>query len=546
MLPAVNSSGKRIAPIKGGRGICPGCGGEMIAKCGDTNAHHWAHRRGEDCDSWREPMTDWHIAWQECFPEECREVWVGPNREHRADVKGRGKVLEVQRSSISAAEIQEREQFYGDMAWMLCGEDFEGRFTMRPCDDEDRIRFRFKWKNMKRCWLSAEEDIYIHFRKGIAKVLEVNGNGEGVLEFVSIDEFRASFDDKFDPAPVQRDGKKFAPLIPEFTEKCFECFGAIRGIMLDDSDYRFYEAMPSLQKQREVCAYILRFRNDRLVSNLLDPPLQTVEAEWFHQIVGGFAQVTSLPAELFYRHRTVEGVQRYHDSAARVWGSRRKALEGWKEFRSRVEKTEAEMGQSILSIAQELHGALVSAKRQRMLCSHVKMQPIIIKKFFAFTPQLLEPEFEKYIFHARRDPSFPRDSSHTFSVFSECQPSKEQVRELLALMPRGYMARIKKNVIYMESVATREDQRRAEEEAERRARDREARERALRERLSWPIEKVCDHLSYAVNGQASETVLLAQHVALFPGSKWNDSSSDSRTIAANVLEKFNPLSIWKS
>ena len=151
MLPAVDSSGNRIAPIKGGRGICPGCGGEMIAKCGDTNVHHWAHLRDKDCDTWREDVTDWHLAWQECFPEECREVWVGRNREHRADVKGRGKVLEVQRSSISPAEIQEREQFYGDIAWMLCGEDFDGRFTMRPCNDEDEIRFTFKWKRMRRC-----------------------------------------------------------------------------------------------------------------------------------------------------------------------------------------------------------------------------------------------------------------------------------------------------------------------------------------------------------------------------------------------------------
>ena len=546
MLPAVDSSGNRIAPIKSGRGVCPGCGGEMIAKCGDTNVHHWAHRRGDDCDTWREPMTDWHLAWQECFPEECREVWVGPNREHRADVKGRGKILEVQRSSISAAEIQEREQFYGDMAWMLCGEDFEGRFKMWPCNDEDRIRFSFKWKNIKRCWLAAERNIYIHFKKGIGRVLEVNGNGEGVLEFITVDEFRDVFDDRFDPAPAQEAGKKFVPLIPGFTEKCFECFGSIRNMVFTDSDYCFHKTLPELQKQREVCAYILRFRSEGLISDLLDPPLYSVEADWFHQNVGELAKVTSLPAELFYRHRTVDGVQRYHDSAARVWDRRRGALDEWKNFRSKVAKIEAVMGQSILSIAQELHGELVSAKRQRMLCSYVKMQPVIVSKFLDFAPQLLAPEFEKYIFRARRDPDFPR-ASDSFSVFSECQPSREQVKELLALMPRGHMERIKKSVVHMELVAAREDQRRAEEEAERRARDREARERALRERLSWPIEKICDHLSYAVNGQASETVSLAQHVAMFSGSAWASSVSEFElAVAKESLKKFNPLSIWKS
>jgi len=539
MLPAVDSFGKRIAPIKGGRGICPGCGGEMIAKCGDTNVHHWAHRRGEDCDTWREDMSDWHLAWQECFPEECREVWVGPNREHRADVKGRWRILEVQRSSISPAEIQEREQFYGDMAWMLCGEDFEGRFTMRPCEDENRIRFRFKWKKMKRCWLAAEKDIYIHFGKGISRILEVDGNGEGVLEFITVEEFRDVFDDRFDPAPVQEAGKKFVPLISGFTEKCFECFRSIRGMMLGDSDYRFYKTLPELQKQREVCAYILRFKNDRLVSDLLDPPLQAVDVDWFHR--GDLASVTSLPAELFCRHRTVDAIQRYHDSAARVWDRRREALDEWKNFRSKVAKVEAAMGQSILRIAQELHGELISAKRQRMLCSYVKMQPVIVSKFLDFAPQLLAPEFEKYIFRARRDPDFPR-ASDSFGVFSECQPSKEQVRELLALMPQGYMERIKRNVVYMESVATREDQRRAEEESERQARDREAREEALRERLSWSIEKICDHLSCAVNGQASETVSLAQHVAMFPDSAWSnlvdkgDLSAVQRQFRSNLTK----------
>ena len=110
------------------------------------------------------------------------------------------------------------------------------------------------------------------------------------------------------------------------------------------------------------------------------------------------------------------------------------------------------------------------------------------------------------------------------------------------------MERIKKNVIYMELVAAREDQRRAEEEAERRARDREARERALRERLSWPIEKTCGHLSEHFSGASpAENVSLAQHVAMLPGSDWANCVSEFElAVAKESLEKFNPLSIWKS
>ena len=114
-------------------------------------------------------------------------------------------------------------------------------------------------------------------------------------------------------------------------------------------------------------------------------------------------------------------------------------------------------------------------------------------------------------------------------------------------MPRGYMERIKKNVVYMESVATREDQRRAEEESERQARDREAREEALRERLSWPIEKICGHLSEHFSGVSTESVSLAHHVATFPDSRWANCVSEFElAVAKESLKKFNPLSIWKS
>ena len=547
MLPAVDSFGKRIAPIKGGRGICPGCGGEMIAKCGDTNAHHWAHRRGEDCDTWREPMTDWHLAWQECFPEECREVWVGPNMEHRADVKGQRKILEVQKSPISAAEIEEREEFYGDMAWMLCGEDFEGRFMMWTCDDEKRICFRFKWKSMRRCWLAARKDIYIHFSKGVAKVLELGDSGEGVLEFIGIDEFRNAFDDRFDPTSIHQSGKKFAPLIPGFAEKCLECFRAIRGVMFSDSDFYFHNSIPGLQRQREICAYISRYRDDQIIVDLLNHELPPIDSDWFHQACMGVKHVTTLPAELFRRHRSVDTVQKHQDTAILVWKSRQESLQKWKLFSVSVQQAQRRVGRSFSSIGQDLYDEMISVKKQRMLCSYVKMQPIVVAKFLDFVPQLLAPEFEKYIFHAVRSPDFPHNPSDPFALYMDPQPSRGQVKELLALMPRDYRDRIKRSVAHMDSVAVGEEQRRIEEEAERQARDREAREKALRERLSWPIEEICGHLSEHFGGASTKNVPLAQHVAMFSESIWSGRVSGFElAVAKESLEKFNPLSVWNS
>ena len=109
--------GERRLAAKGLKGACPLCNSEVIAKCGEIVTHHWAHRSFDDCDTWAEPMTDWHTRWQARFAIEYREVIVG---NHIADVKLRnGRVIEFQHSGISPAEIRDREDFYGDMVWVF-------------------------------------------------------------------------------------------------------------------------------------------------------------------------------------------------------------------------------------------------------------------------------------------------------------------------------------------------------------------------------------------------------------------------------------------
>ena len=36
---------KRIEAIKGATGVCPVCGSELVAKCGEVYIHHWAHKK---------------------------------------------------------------------------------------------------------------------------------------------------------------------------------------------------------------------------------------------------------------------------------------------------------------------------------------------------------------------------------------------------------------------------------------------------------------------------------------------------------------------
>jgi competence protein CoiA len=168
--------GKRVEAQPGLIGNCPGCGGPMRAKCGEVLTWHWAHLNAE-CDPWSEPESEWHLAWKARFPEQYQEVVIGP---HRADVKGPGAVLEVQRSAIEPAMIREREEFYGEMLWMLKGEDFKERFSTRYLGQGV---YAWEWKRPRQTWGVAERRLLIDFGE-IFEITRINSyqtpwNGRG-------------------------------------------------------------------------------------------------------------------------------------------------------------------------------------------------------------------------------------------------------------------------------------------------------------------------------------------------------------------------------
>lgn len=139
MLYANTADGRSLAQ-PGMRGRCAGCGGEVIAKCGEINIWHWAHVAAE-CDSWHEPETQWHLGWKQRFPSSWTEVSMGP---HRADVRLEdGTVVEFQHSAISPAEIEERERFYRSMIWVFDASEF--RQNLRFVDRDSFVGFTWKW-----------------------------------------------------------------------------------------------------------------------------------------------------------------------------------------------------------------------------------------------------------------------------------------------------------------------------------------------------------------------------------------------------------------
>ena len=124
--------------MKGGV-VCPQCNGDLVAKMGFRNVHHFAHKSSKQCDSWwlercafatrlarPEPMTSWHKGWQDLFDTSSVEVLVTCNEiKHIADVAFDGHILEVQHSQLSATDVKKRETFYTtngkSLTWIVDG-----------------------------------------------------------------------------------------------------------------------------------------------------------------------------------------------------------------------------------------------------------------------------------------------------------------------------------------------------------------------------------------------------------------------------------------
>lgn len=134
--------------------ICPLCKSEVFGKCGEIKVWHWAHKAIEDCDSFSEGETEWHINWKKNFPEDCQEVIVG---EHRADVKIKDIVIEFQNSHISKEDIEKRENFYEKMKWVLNGETLGKNIELF----DKKEFFKFKWKWFPKSWFYSTKPIYI-------------------------------------------------------------------------------------------------------------------------------------------------------------------------------------------------------------------------------------------------------------------------------------------------------------------------------------------------------------------------------------------------
>jgi predicted RNA-binding Zn-ribbon protein involved in translation (DUF1610 family) len=548
MLPAIDSFGKSILPTKGAKGFCPGCGGKMVARCGSIVRHHWAHAKGKDCDTWSDSVGPWHLAWQNCFPRECQEIWMGENNEHRADIKGEHQILEIQKSSISATEIAERESFYGNMSWMLCGEDFEHRFKLHAMPGSKGLLFEFRWYRWKKSWVGAEKTIYIHFRKGIAKLLEFNDDGTGVVEFVGIDHIKRAFDSSFNPSPIQQAGKGFEPLHEGFVEKCIEAKQDLdRQALEREGDLKFYEIMKDgILYLKEAVWDVLcndSWADNPDVKRLFDYVLPYVGLDYIEWFSSEPLNEIFLRETPFVLDRTMKYRSACHDDFLL-------RVSQWRGFVSLHSEFERNLGKSILDIRSEIEDRRLEETRKeeerkavRMLCFRAKTQPIVLGKFIDHFLALLAPEIESYSLLARFDKNFPVAG---WANPAHCIPQREELKAFLVFLPEKLKSEIIERVKFRSEKHLQDQTLEQERQEAARIQSEEAAKRSLAERLEWPLDEHAGHLARAFDGEDMGSTSLAMHVAMFPDSIWaNEASDEQLMVAGERLKGFNPVGVWK-
>ncbi len=156
-----NVDGLKVEACPGEHGHCTFCGSEMIAKCGELNVWHWAHKSKEVCDIFSENETPWHREWKDGIPaDQCEVTIIREGTRHQADIVTHdGIVVEVQHSPISVAKIRKREEFYGKMVWIL--DLTEKGYDLSFSKQLEHNFYNFHWTYARRSFASARKPIFL-------------------------------------------------------------------------------------------------------------------------------------------------------------------------------------------------------------------------------------------------------------------------------------------------------------------------------------------------------------------------------------------------
>lgn len=196
-----NVNNELVEPTPNKIGVCPLCEGKVHSKCGKVNTWHWAHYKGENCDSWYEPESYWHLNWKKTFGSEYSERVLKKNGViHRADILTENNVvIELQNSPIQSEVIYDREEFYGDrMIWLINGTEFKENFLI-DIGTSHTIRKKFRWYYYRRSWQMVRRPVFIDFGHiNLFWVKDGMGTAEGYGYFVSKEKFITKYNGNFE------------------------------------------------------------------------------------------------------------------------------------------------------------------------------------------------------------------------------------------------------------------------------------------------------------------------------------------------------------
>jgi len=147
MRYAINKEGIKVEAEKGkeyNEMTCPCCGNAVDAIVnGEIKAPHFRHAvRDYSIHCPDKNMCEWHVDWQNKFPEDNREVYkkssyTGKKKYYRADIlTKKGVAIEFQHSRMPLSDFLDRSNFWKNIIWVLDGEKFFKNKLLRVYHEE--------------------------------------------------------------------------------------------------------------------------------------------------------------------------------------------------------------------------------------------------------------------------------------------------------------------------------------------------------------------------------------------------------------------------
>lgn len=210
LFAIINGERKHISEVESRDiGLCPLCNGQLRAYKGQKNRAHWRHVGLEECDPWHEGKTPWHMGWQDKFDRTWQEVPMRNETErHFADVRTpAGIVVEFQHSPMDPETRKIRENFYGNMIWVIDGDAKKRTLDRFQKEQKGRVEQLPKTRvllarEVESClpaeWCESDKPVLFDFRIVpwlIALLPQRTSDGRRVMNIIGRDELVARLKD---------------------------------------------------------------------------------------------------------------------------------------------------------------------------------------------------------------------------------------------------------------------------------------------------------------------------------------------------------------